>query len=415
MSDKEGSYYFGYTTLVTYLKEHTDWSYTEFLKLHRDIIIESPPFYDDWTLLDSIWFRRFNRVAQNISPDCYENKGAHGLLSTGLHGYFSAVYPSPSDDAHCLGAHGLLSNGLHGYFSAVYPSTTIVKAQSNAIDDKQLFWENIILHREMCKHITESLDLLGAVENQVVQPSLKRPRFKIKDQGPELTNDEEEPEKDSDEAERIDTIEEEKPIEGAFEWEFDQSPPTWLGKLIEEQKKMIQMDINEYASKPLYWRILDLSSLEVVPKSDQESVRKMISSTLQTEHWEVMQPPAERCLKALMELTTKQLKKIAKIVKPKGICGALLEITNMVMSKKMEDSNPFFIEQKSESSLFQDDDYLDDEVSYILELLRYTYEMIALGIPQRKNSERDIDILINSHIFSCFNDVVDKHLYVCLL
>ncbi|KAG9293282.1 hypothetical protein G9A89_007528 [Geosiphon pyriformis] len=74
MSDKEGSYYFGYTTLVTYLKEHTDWSYTEFLKLHREIIVESPPFYDDWTLLDSTWFRRFNRVAQKISPDCYENK-----------------------------------------------------------------------------------------------------------------------------------------------------------------------------------------------------------------------------------------------------------------------------------------------------------------------------------------------------
>ncbi|KAG9294861.1 hypothetical protein G9A89_008553 [Geosiphon pyriformis] len=40
--------------------EHTDWSYTDFLRLHCDIIINSPSFFDDWTLLNSTWFCCFN-------------------------------------------------------------------------------------------------------------------------------------------------------------------------------------------------------------------------------------------------------------------------------------------------------------------------------------------------------------------
>ena len=38
--------------------------------------------------------------------------------------------------------------------------------------------------------------------------------------------------------------------------------------------------------------------------------------------------------------------------------------------------------------------------------------MISKKIPQRTNSERDIDLFFKSHMFSCFDDILDTHLYV---
>ncbi|CAB4402781.1 unnamed protein product [Rhizophagus irregularis] len=64
---------------------------------------------------------------------------------------------------------------------------------------------------------------------------------------------------------------------------------------------------------------------------------------------------------------------------------------------------------KTLSFVLEENDYLDKEVGYILELVRYTCEMLGIGIPQRKNSERDIDMLIKRHIFACFDDILDTH------
>ncbi|CAG8467813.1 9165_t:CDS:10 [Funneliformis caledonium] len=181
-----------------------------------------------------------------------------------------------------------------------------------------------------------------------------------------------------------------------------------------DEEEIKAMDV-----RPLLWRIIDLSYSEVAPstlsQNDQENVRKLISSALwigQPNEWTVLVPPAERCLGSLAKLTTKQLKKIAKTVKPNGIHGSVLEIRNILTSSEVEESNPFLIvENKDESNknLIREEDHLNKDVSYILELLRYTYEMIDIGIPQRHNSERDIDVFIKSTIFSCFNGIVDRH------
>ncbi|POG61818.1 hypothetical protein GLOIN_2v1485939 [Rhizophagus irregularis DAOM 181602=DAOM 197198] len=69
---------------------------------------------------------------------------------------------------------------------------------------------------------------------------------------------------------------------------------------------------------------------------------------------------------------------------------------------------------KTLSFVLEENDYLDKEVGYILELVRYTCEMLGIGIPQRKNSERDIDMLIKRHIFACFDDILDTHLDMIL-
>ncbi|CAI2183056.1 15220_t:CDS:2 [Funneliformis geosporum] len=204
----------------------------------------------------------------------------------------------------------------------------------------------------------------------------------------------------------------------SVEWEFNYPIHDWLNKVIKEQKTMMSQINSNIASKPLLWRIIDLSYSEVAPstlsQSDQEEVRTLISSALrigQTNEWTNVGPSADRCLGSLAKLTTKQLKKIAKIVKPNGIHGAVLEIRNILTSSEVEKSSPFLLiddESESNINLIREEDYLNKGVSYILELLRYTYEMIDMGI--HHNSERDIDVFIKSTIFSCFNGIVDRHL-----
>ncbi|PKY17683.1 hypothetical protein RhiirB3_404613, partial [Rhizophagus irregularis] len=45
----------------------------------------------------------------------------------------------------------------------------------------------------------------------------------------------------------------------------------------------------------------------------------------------------------------------------------------------------------------------------ILHFFTIRCEMLGKGIPQRKNSENDIDMFIKRHIFACFDDILDTH------
>ncbi|CAB4424841.1 unnamed protein product [Rhizophagus irregularis] len=119
------------------------------------------------------------------------------------------------------------------------------------------------------------------------------------------------------------------------------------------------------ASKPLLWRIIDLSYSEVAPstlsQSDQEGIRTLISSALQigqTNECTVLAPSAERCLRSLAKINILEFTRNACFIAKSRLCT----------------SNKNFI---------REEDYLNKDVSYILELLRYTYEMIDMGIPLR--------------------------------
>ncbi|PKY51004.1 hypothetical protein RhiirA4_424190 [Rhizophagus irregularis] len=83
----------------------------------------------------------------------------------------------------------------------------------------------------------------------------------------------------------------------------------WLNKVIKEQKTMTSEINSNIASKPLLWRIIDLSYSEVAPstlsQSDQEGIRTLISSALQigqTNECTVLAPSAERCLRSLAKI-----------------------------------------------------------------------------------------------------------------
>jgi len=63
-------------------------------------------------------------------------------------------------------------------------------------------------------------------------------------------------------------------------------------------------------------------------------------------------------------LTTKQLKKIAKTIKPKGIHGEVFEIRNNLTSSKVD---PFLIiddKEESNNHILQEEYQLNEDVSY---------------------------------------------------
>ncbi|UZO12431.1 uncharacterized protein OCT59_003968 [Rhizophagus irregularis] len=185
-------------------------------------------------------------------------------------------------------------------------------------------------------------------------------------------------------------------------WEFDEPMPTWLSKVIERQKSLTsQTDLSARFKSPIWWRIIDASDPNIVSdlltEADMSELIAVFSSALNaghpTEGWTILEPIAERCLQTLSKLDNDQLCKIGKIVQLEGTHGAILEIQKM---------------EKPEL-LVKEEDYLNPDVQYILDLIRFTCEMLAKNIPQRKNSERDIDIFIKRHIFSCLDNILDSH------
>ncbi|GES78735.1 C2H2-type zinc finger transcription factor [Rhizophagus clarus] len=71
--------YVGYSELVRYLKDNDNatWSYAKFLTLHRDTLLKSPPFLNEWFHLDGRWANRFLYKIKELDPsnfDIMENK-----------------------------------------------------------------------------------------------------------------------------------------------------------------------------------------------------------------------------------------------------------------------------------------------------------------------------------------------------
>ncbi|CAB5377038.1 unnamed protein product [Rhizophagus irregularis] len=63
-NDKEP--YSGYHALVSYIKDNTQCSYTEFLNLNRNVILSSQPFSKKWNVLDLTWTRRFLKQVKEV-------------------------------------------------------------------------------------------------------------------------------------------------------------------------------------------------------------------------------------------------------------------------------------------------------------------------------------------------------------
>ncbi|EXX52515.1 hypothetical protein RirG_252410 [Rhizophagus irregularis DAOM 197198w] len=141
----------------------------------------------------------------------------------------------------------------------------------------------------------------------------------------------------------------------------------------------------------------------------------ILSNVLSIGDRTVLEPVAERCLQSLAKLNNEQIRMIGEMVKYEGIHGAVCKLRKIIQNIEelnIEEPDLFDDEptnNKTLSLVLEENDYLDKEVGYILELVRYTCEMLGKGIPQRKNSENDIDMFIKRHIFACFDDILDTH------
>ncbi|RUS22814.1 hypothetical protein BC937DRAFT_86674 [Endogone sp. FLAS-F59071] len=201
----------------------------------------------------------------------------------------------------------------------------------------------------------------------------------------------------------------------SLKWEFDSPVPSWLTKAAKLRSNAAQ---SEAATKALYWRIVDASNPAVISEFSSEEFEELnaiFASTFKRGgSKENLEPSAERCLQILDKLDWEQLKFIGSLVKVKGIQGAVQEVRKLSkgFENKKHDQGLFDDEVDEVPALLGDlleEDCLEDDVGYIFELLRYACEWIKKSIPQRHNSERDVDMFVKSHIFSCLDGITDQH------
>ncbi|CAG8641243.1 5411_t:CDS:2 [Funneliformis mosseae] len=223
----------------------------------------------------------------------------------------------------------------------------------------------------------------------------------------------------SDDSEILDV----EPLSG---WEFDTPMPSWLKKAMERHKTLTTAQTDpsekfELAKQQIWWRIIDASDSNIVQDfvSEEEfsELNAIFSNVLSIGHqndWTVLEPVTERCLQSLAKLDNEQIRKIGEMVKYEGILGAVCELRKIIQNIEelnLEDSDLFDDEptnNKTLSFVLEEYDYLDKEVGYILELVRYTCEMLGKKF-RNEISERDIDMFIKRHIFACFDDILDTH------
>ncbi|CAG8541090.1 3645_t:CDS:10, partial [Funneliformis mosseae] len=379
--------YIGNEAVLKYFETYDEetWTYEYFLNELKETIITSPPYTNDWSGLDVILF------------GIVRSRGFAVVFGTQVMITFDVVRSG----------------------SCVVDETNKPRMES--------FFQNIILEREKRNagknYVIEGVRILNETrfrssdkvifavnkrypKDQASGASHKRQCLQTEN-GPSQTLED-----------KVAEVTDDK------EWEFDTPQPSWLKKLIEERCLLISKDdpITTYKSslRSIWWKIIDLSDPKIVnllSESELSDLNAMFSSALKD--WTVLEPSAEKCLKSLSKLDSYQLRTIGETVRPKGTHGAILRLQEMISTKNpiiLEDDDLFYdgyIDEdikifSEEISLLDHNNHLDPDVAYIFDLIRYTCEMIAKGIPSRQNSERDIDVFIKRHIFLCFDDILDS-------
>ncbi|RUP45026.1 hypothetical protein BC936DRAFT_148705 [Jimgerdemannia flammicorona] len=120
------------------------------------------------------------------------------------------------------------------------------------------------------------------------------------------------------------------------------------------------------------------------------------------------------------------------MVKVEGIRGTLREVRTMLNSSQdsirgqglFDDDDDHIL---PDVGIPEEGDAQNHDVGYVFGLLQHmrfctdihsnychftvnldSCEMLSIGIPQRNNTGRDIDVFVKTHVFSCFNGVVDQ-------
>ncbi|CAG8655454.1 5541_t:CDS:10, partial [Paraglomus brasilianum] len=337
-----------YPALETYLTRTavSSVSYLEFLESNRSLIVKTPPLTEDWRGLNGAWYNRYLQTSKRLN----------------------------------------------------LPPTVLV-----AEEDTRSYWEGVI---DECKKAAVGENVGDEIVDECQQSSK---RLKEDEQGQcNGTLNIESKKRKSTEIDKSDSTRIDKSDTTKIDklnatnitknnedicditdgeqvekhnleksWEFEQPIPDWLRQIHQHRENLTtKTDLTDFESLS---RVTETESL---------------LSNLPLD-WEVLEPPVERCLHSIARLDKKGLKK------------------TLTTANKVEDENPFLDSPPTEittaDNVVQDGDYKHPDVCYIIELLRYTHNMIDRKIPQQENSERDIDVIFKSHLFSCFDDIMDSH------
>ncbi|CAJ0769090.1 2023_t:CDS:10 [Entrophospora sp. SA101] len=192
--------------------------------------------------------------------------------------------------------------------------------------------------------------------------------------------------------------------EPSVEWEFDTPKPSWLDKIAHKRDSLIYNAFNcndkriqyELSLEPIWWKIIDLSDSKIttiITEYELSEINEKFSSLL--EDWTTVEPAPESLLQSLEKLDNDQLRTIGEIVRPKGTYGAILELQKLLENKKEQkapelnnlfgdekDSNE--IDKHKEISPLTVDDHTNSDVAFILDLIRFTGEVVSRASRNRR-------------------------------
>ncbi|CAB4481878.1 unnamed protein product [Rhizophagus irregularis] len=213
-----------------------------------------------------------------------------------------------------------------------------------------------------------------------------------------------------------------EPLSG---WEFDTLMPSWLKKAMDRHKTLTTAQTDplekfELAKQPIWWRIIDASDPKIVQDfiSEEEfsELNAIFSNILNIGHqndWTVLEPVAERCLQSLAKLNNEQIRMIGEMFKYEGIHGAVCKLRKIIQNIEelnIEEPDLFDDEptnNKTLSLVLEKNDYLDKEVGYILELVRYTCEIFRQKNSATKKLRKGHRYVHQKTHFCFFNDLTE--------
>ncbi|RUS32979.1 hypothetical protein BC938DRAFT_473625 [Jimgerdemannia flammicorona] len=172
---------------------------------------------------------------------------------------------------------------------------------------------------------------------------------------------------------------------------------------------------NKASTDPIWWRVVDMTTTSIRWRPSQswlENTRKTIRGRIPDNISEM----AKIFIAALYQLPLAELQKVARDYKQIGSKGILrnLSTTEVPVKASAKDRLQAMVCDMSPapSPPCLEVNAVDPsaaEIIWILDCLSEIYTNTERGIPQRRNTERDIDIFYNRCLFRIVEDVVDVH------
>ncbi|KAJ3203648.1 hypothetical protein HDU82_006391, partial [Entophlyctis luteolus] len=225
--------------------------------------------------------------------------------------------------------------------------------------------------------------------------------------------------------------EEEEDIRAIF-WPSGDSPK-WFNAAKTRYLRIRELrESNELASlEAIYWRIIDLTEYDKLKSylkpGDIKDVREIFTKAISGFSSRVAASDAETVLMAFDEISAIEAIQVCEIVVTNGPIGGLRELASLLRAiPKVQDEYDDELDAVLGSHTFDSNrprilgeinriithhelnKILDEDVKYVFNLFKKSYEMIEKGIPSRANTERDLDANFYWDMFRCLDSVASS-------